>query len=162
MTTSARTAEEAKRLADEREEAGDMEGATAAISEAIALEQSNPKYRALRGRLLHLRERWQDAIQDFDSALMLKPNSPTTLYFRARSRSMAGDLDGAILDFERCIELQPTSADAYAELGHINRYKGNLIQARTAYQKSLELDPERYAELNEKIGELEQKINAGT
>lgn len=162
MTRSARTAEDARRRADALEEDGDFEGAIAAISEAVDLERQNPKYHALRGRLFHLREHWPEAIRDFDSALALKPDAPTTLYFRARSKSMVNDLDGAIRDFEHCIELQPTSADAYAEIGHIKYFRGNLLQARDAYKKALSLDPERYSDVKDLVGEIEQKLKRAT
>lgn len=157
MTNTNHTAEAAENIADELEEAGDMEGAMKAISRAVDIDRENPKYRALRGRLFYLRGSWRDAVRDFDSALACKPDAATTLYFRARARSMMDDLDGAIADFERCIALEPDSADAFKEIGDIHRYRGELPLALAAYRKAVELDPARLSDLEGIIAAIEKK-----
>ena len=156
MTRSAQTAEEAIRVAGEMEEAGNLEAATAALSTAIEQDQRNPKYRALRGRLFHLRGKWAEAIRDFDSALALKPEAPTALYFRARARAMTDDLAGALQDFEHCLRLQPSSADALVEIGHIHYYQGRHLRALAAYRQAIALDPARGADVQANISEIEQ------
>lgn len=159
MIDAVALAEHARLRADELEDAKDIDGAIEKMSEAIKLDLSNPRYRALRGRLFTLQKRWRAAIRDFDSALAMKPDAATTLYFRAWSRSSIDDLDGALADYERCIELQPKAADAYEQIGSIHHYRGELQKALDAYRKAMELDPDSLSGMAEiHIPEIEQKL----
>lgn len=154
-----RTAKDALERARALEKADDLDGAIAAMSEAVDADPDSIKYRALRGRLLSMRKQWRAAIRDFDSVLAVQANAPTILYSRGRARAMLDELDGAIADFERCIELEPTAADALALLGSIRYYRGELPQALSAYRRAVELEPERQHGLaGGHIAEIEAKL----
>jgi tetratricopeptide (TPR) repeat protein len=145
-------------LSDELEESGDLEGALAALTRAIAKASDDPWPFARRGRIYRIRKQWRKAIADFDSALALKFDSPTTLFMRGTCRATIGDFDGAIVDLERCIQFQPSSADAYWNLGTIHSFRNNVPEAIVSYSNALKLAPERYPGLVEEIAELKRLL----
>lgn len=158
MIEAVDSAEEALERARALEKADDLDGAIAAMSEAVDADPDSIKYRALRGRLLSMRKKWRAAIRDFDSVLAVKANAPTILYSRGRARTMIGDFAGAIADLEGCIALEPTAADAYREIGYIRYYHRELEPALSAFRKALELDPEHYSGLTVHIADIEQAL----
>lgn len=103
MTDSeAQRTNEALTRADVLERSGDLSGAIAELSAAIAIDPTNAGQRAHRGRLLHLREDWQEALQDFDAALFARRNAGAgSISLKQRTRRMAsgwflfGALEGA-------------------------------------------------------------------
>ena len=158
MTNVISNDEAARSRADSLEEAGDIEGAIQAMSEAIKLAPAKAVYLALRGRLFTLNQKWRAAIRDFDHALAMKPDSPTWLYFRGRARLMADDQNDAIADFERCIALQPGASDAWVQIGNIHRHREDWEQAIRAYERAIELEDEEKALLADWIVKMKEQI----
>ena len=158
MTDTIRAAEAASERAEALEAAEDIEGAIQAMSEAIELAPEKAVYRALRGRLFALEEKWNAASRDFDSALALKPNRSTWLYGRGRAKAYLDDLDGALADFERCIALEPDAADAWAYIGDIHRFRRDWEPAISAYERARELEPNERAELEDLILDMKEQI----
>lgn len=157
MDDKTRLAEAAMKRADALEEAGDLKGATQAMSEAIELEPDRMRYRALRGRLFSLQEDWRAAIRDLDKVLAVKPNASSVLYTRGRARFMVDDFDGAIADLGRCIELEPEAADAWSVIGNVHRHRSDWERAIHAYQQARELEPDERAELEDLILEMKEQ-----
>ncbi|MBL9024473.1 MAG: tetratricopeptide repeat protein [Myxococcales bacterium] len=146
-------------LADQLEDAGDVDQALAVLSRAIGNEPDQPYLLALRGRLLRTQKAWQRTIADFDTAIALKPDVPTTLFFRGTCHANLENFDQAIADLRACIRLQPRSADAYWHLGTIYSYRGEPTAAVNAYRRAFELDPEWSRELPGRIEELQEQNN---
>jgi tetratricopeptide (TPR) repeat protein len=158
MTNTASDDKAASSRANGLEDAGDIEGAIQAMSEAIRLAPEKAAYRALRGRLFTLVEKWRAAIRDFDDALALKPNHPTWHFGRGRARFMIDDLDGAIADFERCIALEPDAADAWGQIGDIYRYRWDWEQAIRAYERAIELEHKEAENLADLLLQMKEQI----
>lgn len=158
MTVTILPAETASQRADALEEAGDLNGAIQALTEAIELAPDKPIYRALRGRLYSLQKQWRAAIRDFDRVLAVKPNAPSALYTRGRARFMIDEYDGAIADLEHCIAVEPEAADAWAVLGDVHRYREDWEPAIRAYQRARELEPDKRDDLEELIVEMQEQL----
>ena len=127
------------------------------LSKAIDTFPNEPRLWARRGFLLRSRQRWREAITDFDSALSLKPSAPTALFLRGTSLAMVGEFDRAVTDLEECVRLQPDAADAYWQLGTIHSFRRDLERTIAAYEKAFALDPKEYSGLEEELVKLKRQ-----
>ena len=107
--------------------------------------QINPDSEYLRGKLLHLQARYDEAQQAYLSVLTMDKN-------HAEARNGLAALWGARGDLDRSIALLSSMAQAdtrlphvYINLGHAWMKKGQLAQARTALERALALDPDNLA-----------------
>ena len=149
---------EALDRADILERAGDFPGAIAELTAAIAVDSTNARLRAHRGRLFQLREQWEEALQDFDTALHIRPDAVTTRFFRARAKSMLGDLEGALRDFAECARLDPNAADAPYESALIHEYRGELKEALEALERAIDLADGEFRDTRDRIADLRQRL----
>jgi tetratricopeptide (TPR) repeat protein len=93
------------------------------------------------GIALGKKERFDEAISQFQEALRLEPNSFNVLYALGISWSGKGRLDEAIAAFQAVLRLKPDYADAHNNLGLMLGRKGRLDEAISQFQETLRLKP---------------------
>jgi len=106
----------------------------------------------------------QDAVQDADAAIRLKPDYAEAFYNRGNAQRAKGDLEGGLQDYNEAIRLKPDLANAYYNRADIFRDKANYGSAIADFQKYLDLGGGvRYGdqqEVDEKIRDLRKKLAA--
>ena len=82
------------------------------------------------------------AIQDFNTAISLKPDYVEAYYNRGEAYQNQDKLDLAIESYNKAIELDPKFASAYFNRGLAYSGKNDLERAIVDYNKAIELSPE--------------------
>jgi len=86
---------------------------------------------------------FQGAIQNFTSAIKLKPDAATYLSYLSLAYSKVPDkLKEAEEALQQAIKLEPFNADLHANLGLIYAKAGMTKKALSSFQKALKIDPE--------------------
>lgn len=119
----------------------DYASAELIYNEILESEKARPRVFAFRGYCRFCMGDYSKSIEDFDSALALKPNAATTLFYRAQAYEKIGRIDNALSDYIASSELSP-EADAFLNIGMIFRYKGKEKESEAYLQKALELAPD--------------------
>lgn len=123
---------------------GDVEGALADVSAAIAL-HDNAEDRHLRGQILFRQGRVKAAIVDYDRALELNPNDQNLILDRAKARQAAGDAMGAADDAVASGEFE--GSDPTVPLMQFTGLmkEGRLKEALAAANEAIERAPLHFA-----------------
>ena len=95
-----------------KHEHGDLAGAIADFSHAIAVRHDSSDYIA-RGTARYDQGDYAGAIADFSHAIYYSPIDDRAYCHRGNARIASGDYAGAITDFDRALLLEPDRADAY-------------------------------------------------
>lgn len=127
--------------AAERRAAGDLEGALAALGEAIRFAPRDPRPRMLEIRLLVTLGRTAEALPRTGELAALTGESPDALYLRGMTRLAAGDPAGAEADLRRVIEARPEQIPALNGLAAALLARGELAEAGRLSRRVLELAP---------------------
>ncbi len=125
--------------------------------------QINPDSEYLRGKLLHLQGRYDEAQQAYLSALTMDKNHAAARNGLAALLGARGDLDRSIALLNSVAQSDTRLPQVYINLGHAWTKKGQLVQARAALERALELDPDNPA-AKEKMAvllSLEKPVLAG-
>ena len=115
--------------------------ATISISQ---LQQINPNYYEsyfLKGLIFGIKEKYPDAIENFNKVLDINPNHDKALYNIALSKGLLEDYTGAIKDLDKCIQLNPNYAMAFYNRGYWYESLENYNLAIKDYSQSIILDP---------------------
>jgi Flp pilus assembly protein TadD len=129
---------------------------------AIALNQSEWKYRFNRARAFSELQDWSLAVAGYQDAVRLFPSDYVTHFNLAKAREAGGDLTGAIESYGKAVELAPGQADFHLWYGRALDRAGRSKDAVAAYKQFLELEPgapqaekvkARLAELGDPAGE---------
>ena len=107
--------------------------------------QINPDSEYLRGKLLHLQARYDEAQQAYLSALTMDKNHAAARNGLAALLGARGDLDRSIALLTSMAQSDTRLPQVYINLGHAWTKKGQLIQARAALERALDLDPDTLA-----------------
>ena len=107
----------------------------------------------LRGKLLHLQSRYDEAQQAYLSALTMNKDHPEARNGMAALLGARGDLDRSIALLTGMAQSGAKLPQVYVNLGHAWMKKGQLAQARTALERALEIDPDNQA-AKEKLAAL--------
>jgi tetratricopeptide (TPR) repeat protein len=107
--------------------------------------QINPDSEYLRGKLLHLQARYDEAQQAYLSALTMDKNHAAARNGLAALLGARGDLDRSITLLSSMAQSDTRLPQVYINLGHAWTQKGQLVQARAALERALELDPDNLA-----------------
>lgn len=129
--------ERASQLIDD----GEYSRAEIILDELLAQDRDEPRLYAHRGYTRYRLGKYEDAVEDFSAALLLKPNAKNTLFLRGRCLEELESFREAICDYDRVIALSPETADAYAHKGFCLEQLGELNDARSAYERALQLNP---------------------
>jgi tetratricopeptide (TPR) repeat protein len=125
--------------------------------------QINPDSEYLRGKLLHLQGRYDEAQQAYLSVLTMDKNHAAARNGLAALLGARGDLDRSIALLNSMAQSDTRLPQVYINLGHAWTKKGQLVQARAALERALELDPNNLA-AKEKMAvllSLEKPVLAG-
>ncbi len=101
-----------------------------------------PDYHAARyayANALYKRHRYQDAIAELDTLLLLEPHNPGWLTLKAANLVEIAEHQQAIPLFETIIEHHPSFRQAHLSYGHALRAVGRLEEAIAAYERATEL-----------------------
>jgi adenylate cyclase len=101
-----------------------IDGILATSAKALDLEGGLAEAHASRGLALSLRERYPEAMAEFDQAIALDPNLFEARYFYARACVIQGKLDEAARHFERAAEIKPDDYQALLLLTWVYRSLG--------------------------------------
>src|SRR5581483_4132609 len=86
-------------------------------------------------------ERYQEAIDLYNEALVLEPHSATVYNNRALAYTSLGAYENALVDYQQTIALQPDFAEAYTSRGTVYAYLHRYEEALADYNKAYELFP---------------------
>jgi tetratricopeptide (TPR) repeat protein len=84
--------------------------------------------------------RLDEAIDNFGTALKIRPDLPDALFKRARAYQLKKDTDKAIADLQAGLKLQPDQGEAQLTLANLLAEKNNTQAAVQHYQASLALN----------------------
>jgi protein O-mannosyl-transferase len=115
---------------------------------ALATTTDNTMARYNLGVALYKDKRVDEAIEQYQKALEIKPD-----YFEVRKNLatiflLAGRLDEAIVQYHKALELEPRDADSCYYLGNAHLQKRQIRQAIDYYQKTLAIRPDYADALN--------------
>lgn len=83
----------------------------------------------------------EEALEDFDAALVLAPRLPDAWHWRAQAHWRAGDLRAAIADLRECLRLEPRHFAALQSLSRSLEEAGDAKGALRAHEAALALHP---------------------
>ena len=92
---------------------------------------------------------FNDAIEAFSKAILIKPDYPEALNNMGNALKEQGDLDKAIEAYRKCIRLKSNlTADCYNNMGVALKGKGKLEDALVAFNKTIKLKHDHAAAYN--------------
>ena len=109
----------------------------AASAKALDLEGGLAEAHASRGLALSLRERYPEAVAEFDQAIAFDPNLFEAHYFYARACFAQGKLEEAARLFQRAAELKPDDYQALLVLTGIYRSLGREQEMKEAAREGV-------------------------
>ena len=119
----------------------------------------------LAGALLKL-EKYKDALQHADQALVLQTRHPQALINKALAHNNLGNaerdqmrLDDAVFNYIQALEVAPNESDIHSNLGVAYQEMGNAAKAISCYQKAIKLDSEN-AEAHRNLGMAHLQMGA--
>ena len=114
-----------------------IDGILATSAKALDLEGGLAEAHASRGLALSLRERYPEAMAEFDQAMALDPNLFEAYYFSARACFTQGKLDEAARLFQRAAEIKPDDYQALLVLINVLRSLGREQEMKTAAREGV-------------------------
>jgi TolB-like protein/Tfp pilus assembly protein PilF len=115
--------------------------ARAAVTKALALDNSLAEAHASLGLLDTLELRLEHAVGDFERAIELKPNYATAHHWRMLGLLSLGRFDQAIAEGKRALELDPLSLIINADYSWTYACAHRPDEAEKHARKTLEIDP---------------------
>ncbi|MDF2450811.1 MAG: Tetratricopeptide 1 repeat-containing protein [Bacteroidota bacterium] len=107
------------------------------------LQQLNPNYHELyflKGLIFAMKEKYADAILNFNKVIDANPNHEKAYYNMALAKGLLEDYTSAIKDLDKCIAINPNYALAYYNRGYWYEISENYTAAISDYKKAIELD----------------------
>lgn len=127
---------------------GNMVGAIAMLTKAIALNPGMGDAYLLRGRTLLAMGDTAGAGDDADLLLKSAPDSEDALLLKARVERAKGNADAAIDIYNKVVDVNPFCADAFRERGAIKYENGDMTGAKEDMQTALEIEPDKVSDIN--------------
>jgi tetratricopeptide (TPR) repeat protein len=121
---------------------GDIKGALADYSAAIAVSPEYIKAYNNRGVARQANGDVTGALEDYDRALRLNPSYTDAYVNRGSAREASGNLQGARADYDQALRLDAGHVIAYYNRGNVQRTAGNGDAALADYTTALRLDPQ--------------------
>ncbi|MEY2546310.1 MAG: hypothetical protein QOG48_1427 [Verrucomicrobiota bacterium] len=114
---------------------------SAAVTKALALDDSLAEAHASQGLLDTLELRMEHAVVDFERAIELKPNYATAHHWLMLGQLALGRFDQAIAEGKRAVELDPLSLIINADYSWTYACAHRFDEAEKHARKTLEIDP---------------------
>ncbi len=111
----------------------------------------------LLGAVLQRQRKWQEAIDIYNQAILLKPDFAEAYSNRGNALHQQGKLDEALESYDRAIQIKPDYAIAFFNRGNVLCQLRNLEEGLKSYDKAIELKPdsaEAYSNRGNILGEL--------
>jgi hypothetical protein len=121
---------------------GDLDGAIAALTEAIELEPRNVDGYIARGNTRYENKDLAGAAADYTLAIKVDPVNVVAHNNRGVMRYYLDDLKNAMMDYEQAIKLDPEYGLAYSNRGLVKLLRFQDADAQRDFDKALELSPE--------------------
>lgn len=112
---------------------GEFDEAIGHVEQALAAENREAQFHAMRGEIRARQGRYQDAITNFDRAIERDPDFFSYYLGRGMANARLERSAAAQQDLNRSLQLLPTTI-AYLELGKIAESEGNAEAAARYYQ----------------------------
>ncbi len=109
----------------------------------LQLQQLNPNYYEayfLKGLISSIKEKYADAISNFNKVIDKNPTHEKALYNRAIAKGLLEDYKNAIQDLNSCITINPSYTLAYYNRGYWHELSQQNDKAILDYKKTIELD----------------------
>lgn len=116
------------------------EGTFNKINKLLEAEPDNPDYYNRRGVVYSKLGEYDDAAQDFTTAIRLAPKEAKGYFNRAYMMFHKQEYDKAIVDFDKAIQLDPQYASAYYGRGYAYFRKGLSKAAQEDRSRAIQLD----------------------
>ncbi|MEP7339165.1 MAG: tetratricopeptide repeat protein [Acidobacteriota bacterium] len=113
-----------------------------------------------RGQARYASGKWEQAIADFDTALIIDPRNAAIFNARGLVWLALKDYGLAIRDFNQAIKLAPDFATAYANRGLARLQQGRESKASEDFARSFELDESSRAYVVDLKGNNAQQVSA--
>jgi tetratricopeptide (TPR) repeat protein len=144
----------------------DLELAARDLGTAAALDPSAPRPLEDLGDVQYRRQRFAQAVQNYETRLKLDERSAPVTYKLALARYRTGNLDGALAAVAQTLKLDAEMADAYYLRGMCLRERRDTAGAVDAFEHAVDLAPasippreelaDAYGALNRRAEEIEQ------
>ena len=109
------------------------------------------EYHRVLGIVLYGRGQTEEAIHQFQQALVLKPDSVEAHSNLGVAFGGKGQIEQAIHQYQEAVRLKPDFAEGHYDLGTALGKKGQVGEAIRQYQEALRLNPD-YAEAHNSLG----------
>jgi tetratricopeptide (TPR) repeat protein len=121
---------------------GDVEGAGAALKEALRIDPWDDEAWDLAGRSHAAKSETAEAMFDFERAIRLLPGSALHQYDYALALTRANRFDEAQQHVETALQTDDNLAEAHELLGGLFERKHQLSDCAREYRRALELRPD--------------------
>ena len=98
----------------------------------------------------------EEALEDFDAALVLDPGFAEAWYLRAQAYARAGDAAGAARDLQEALRLEPRHWPSLMSLSQLQEERGDAGAALRSMEAALAINP-KVAGGAERVRELRRK-----
>jgi protein O-GlcNAc transferase len=120
---------------------GRNEAALQWIDQAIAADQSDPRYHCTRGQILAALNRLDDSIGACRRAIELRPRYVDAMFGLGLALHAKGEREQAMDAYRRTLELKPDHVEALNNLANALQVAGRLGEAIDAYRRALAARP---------------------
>jgi tetratricopeptide (TPR) repeat protein len=103
------------------------------------------------------KQRYEQAIKDYDEVIRLDPGYPLAYINRGRAHRAIGNIDAAIKDYDAAIKITPGIAFAYNNRGNAYRAKGEYDLAIKDFDLAIKLQPTDARHYNNRGGAYADK-----
>ena len=111
-----------------------------------------------KGNALFEESKFEDAIGEFNAAIMVDKDYADAYFNRALTERVMNNFSAARADLETVMTFQPKSADAPLLIGDMAESENDYIEARRWYERSLAANPD-YAEAKNRLEKIDQLIH---
>jgi tetratricopeptide (TPR) repeat protein len=111
-------------------------------------EYLNPKYKNAAkdnfnlGITKYQERSYQDAIKEFDNAIINAPNLADAYSYRGQAKAELGDIEGAILDYNQLLLIQLKNSEGYYNRGNAYYKLEDYETAIQDYNQTLKINPQ--------------------
>ncbi|KAG9305778.1 hypothetical protein G9A89_001066 [Geosiphon pyriformis] len=120
----------------------------------------------MRGTFVYLQGDTEDALKDYNRAILLNPQIPGPYIKRATIFMEQGNISDALHDFEEATKVNPKNPNIYYHRGQVHFITGNFQEAIKDYEQSIAINGDfllsyiQLAVAQYKIGAIEDSIEA--
>ena len=122
---------------------GDTQGAIAAYTKAITIDDKYVQAYNGRGLVQFDTGDRQGAIADYNEALRISPDNAQAYNNRGNARAAQGDREGAVSDYDEAIRLNPNFGAAYNNRGNARVESGDKDAGLADLQRAAEIFQEQ-------------------